>query len=150
MSYHSLMITINSNFPPCVATTYIVELHENSQVKKKIFTVNFFKKIKENVLWHFTFLWLLSKTRTKHSCLLKSLFYQKASNKKMIQELYINKHGCALPKAFFQLFSFCPGMLLLIKWLMPIREDCMLQDQNPQESTSLTFFPYQSHFCASL
>lgn len=61
-----------------------------------------------------------------------------------------NKHGCALPKAFFQLFSLCPGMLQLIKWLIPITEHCMLQDQNPQESTSLTFFPYPSHFYASL
>lgn len=47
------MITINSNFPPCVATTYIVELHENSQVKKKIFTVNFFKKNKRKCFMTF-------------------------------------------------------------------------------------------------
>lgn len=37
-------------------------------------------------------------------------------------------------------------MLLPIKLLIPIREDCMLQDQNPQESTSLPFFPYQNNF----
>lgn len=47
---------------------------------------------------------------------------------------------------FFQLFLLCPGMLLPIKLLIPIREDCMLQDQNPQESTSLPFFPYQNNF----